>query len=537
MVLSGPLCQFSADEAIQHRGFPVTAPPTSLVVHLAILAVTSAAAFAVATTIIPHLIKLAVRREWLDVPSDTRRMHTVPVPRLGGVAVVGAAGLVVGAIALVLGPEIALRDIALLPALLVALSVVFVTGLVDDLTDLPPRIKFAAQTAAAAIVVVAGFRIESVALVVGMAPLHLGWLSIPISMLWLVGVTNAFNLIDGIDGLAGTVAVLALVMTIIVDVTAHGWYLPLLSVALIGAVAGFLRHNLSPASIFLGDAGAMTLGLFVAVQVVTASTTSEGATYAVLPLFILVLPLLDTALAMGRRWLRGEAVSAADGRHIHHQLLALGLTAHQTVRALGGAMVLLSLVGLAVVFAPPQLALALLLSTGILLVIGLLYVIDWLGYDEFGEFGASVASGVRNVRSIIRQRVLANEVADRIREAETMEQVVAALERLTTEMPLLDVQLLEGDVHLHGPQRQRISPVDQLPVRLDYPFAWESNGTVQEVILRLWSTRPTRSGTQAVERIACRVGPALEEWLRANDESAASATARRRKDPTASRVP
>ncbi|WKW12485.1 MraY family glycosyltransferase [Pseudogemmatithrix spongiicola] len=502
----------------------MTVAPSVGFAQLALVVVTAAVAFGLSTFLIPPLIRLAVRRSWLDVPTEARRVHKVPVPRLGGVAVVAAAGLTFAVTWFTVGPDtVIFRDAGLLPGLIIALSVVFITGLVDDLTDLSPRVKFGAQVIAAGVLVAAGFRIEAIALAAGMPALSLGWLSVPITMLWLVGITNAFNLIDGIDGLAGTVAVLALVVTIVADVLTHGWFPPLLSIALIGAVAGFLRHNLSPASIFLGDAGAMTLGLFIAARVTMASTSADGATYVVLPLFVLVLPLLDTGLAMGRRWLRGDPVSAADGRHIHHQLLALGLTTHQTVRVLGAAMLAFSLVGLVVVFAPPQLALALLVSTGILLCIGLLYLIRWLGYAEFGELGSSVAAGVRDVRSIIRDRILANEVAARIRTANTLEEVTGALEKLTDEVRLLDVQILEGDVHLHGPQRQQISPVDKLPVRLDYPCAWESNGKVQEVILRLWSTRPSPSGAHAIERIACRVGPALEEWLRTHAESAATA--------------
>ncbi len=480
------------------------------------LVLTGAAAFGLAVLAIPPLIRFATARQWLDVPEDDRRVHTVPVPRLGGVAVVFAAVFA----ALVPLLIAASRDLPvfrhehLLPAFIVGSLVVFFTGVVDDLVGLSPARKLFAQVIAAFIVVAAGFRLDSLALVPNGVLLDLGPLAAPLAVLWIVGVTNAFNLIDGVDGLAGTVAVLAILAIIFVDLVSYGMQPLFITVAVLGAILGFLKFNASPARIFLGDGGSMAIGYFLAVRSVLASTGPRGEVYALLPLVILAFPLLDTFLAMGRRWLRGIPVSSADGRHVHHQLLALGLNARQTVRIIGAASLCFSALGISIVFAPPQLTLALMLGGGGLAIVFLFYSVRWLEYGEFTELGASAAAAVRHARGVVRDRILAAEIAERVREAKTFEEVEAALAELVDDIRLLDVQLIEGDVHAHGPQRQQISPVNKLPVRLDYPCAWEQDGQVREVILRLWSDRPSLGGPQAVEQIAARVGPALEAWLK-----------------------
>ena len=479
-------------------------------------------AFAVAAAVIPSLIRLSVRRNWLDIPIEARRIHTIPVPRLGGVAVAFAAAtsVVVSLVLLGADPVMAFRDQQVLAPLFLALSIVFATGLVDDLTELSARLKFTAQLIGACIIVAADFRIESIALAADMPALHLGILSIPVTVLWIVGVTNAINLIDGIDGLAGTFAVLALTLTIAIETFTHGFHPPLMSVAFIGALLGFLRFNIAPASIFLGDAGAMTIGFFLAVQIIDASTVDGGPTFAIIPLLILIFPLLDTALAMGRRWLRGDPISTADGRHIHHQLLSIGLTPQQTIRLIGGATLGLGLVGVVVVFAPPQLAFALFVSSSVLLCVGCLYAVRWLGYDEFLVLSASMVAGVREARMSIRDRILANEAAGRIRDAESFDQVMTALHQLTEQVGFLDVQVLDGDVHSNGPERQRISPLQRLPVRFDFPCAREADGKVEELILRLWGLRSSAGVTKSIEHIATRIGPALEHWIRTHHDIA-----------------
>ncbi len=477
--------------------------------------------FAASVALIPLIIRLSVKHHWLDMP-DERRVHKTPVPRLGGVAIF-VATTVVASILLAVAAARGSVEIGypqLLPGVAIGATIIFLTGLLDDLRGITPRTKLVAQTAAAMAVVAYGFKIDVLALTPGSPTVALGMLAIPITVLWIVGMTNAFNLIDGVDGLAGTVALIALATSIGVDLYLHDFRALFITVAMLGAVFGFLRFNNHPAKIFLGDSGSMTLGFFLSIRLVIASSAENGHLYFLVPLFALAYPLLDTFIAIARRWLRGHPFSRADGRHVHHQVLALGLSTPRTVEVLGLFFAGVAALGLSVTFAPPQFTFAFILGSAVLLFSSMFYGVRWLRYGEFSELGASIASVVRNARIVVQEKIRANEIAERIRKAENLEEVRQALDDLVDEVRVLDVELVAGDVHLHGPERQQISPKDQLPVRLDYPFAWETQGGVREVILRLWSTRPTRGGHPASERVATRIGPALEEWFQTHTREA-----------------
>jgi len=341
------------------------------------------------------------------------------------------------------------------------------------------------------------------------------------------------------------VALIALTVSIGVDLFVHDLRSLYITTAMLGAVFGFLRFNNSPAKIFLGDSGSMTLGFFLAIRLVISSTESQVGgggmvTYALVPIFGLAFPLLDTFIAMARRWLRGHPFSRADGRHVHHQLLALGLSARQTVDILGLFFACVAALGISVAFAPPRLTIAFMLGAGALMFASVFYGTRWLRYGEFAELGASIASVFRNARLVVREKIRANEIAEQIQNAESLEEVQAILQTLVDDMRVLDVELVAGNVHFHGPERQQISPVDQLPIRLDYPFAWETEGGVREVILRLWSVRPQRGVHPATERVATRIGPALEEWFQRNSREATpvfglEAQPQSRKTPSAMR--
>ena len=482
--------------------------------------------FGLTVALIPWIVRGSVSVGLLDQPDSNRRVHTVAVPRLGGVGIfiattTAAAIMMVWSVSM--GADLPYPK--LLPGVVIGATIVFLTGLVDDLKGVSPSSKLIAQTLAALCVVAYGFRIDAIALSPTSGVLDLGMLAIPLTVLWIVGMTNAFNLIDGVDGLAGTVALIALTVSIGVDLFVHDIRSLYITTAMVGAVFGFLRFNNSPAKIFLGDSGSMTLGFFLAIRLVISSTESQVGgggmvTYALVPIFGLAFPLLDTFIAMARRWLRGHPLSRADGRHVHHQLLALGLTARQTVDILGLFFACVAALGISVAFAPPRLTIAFMLGASALMFASVFYGTRWLRYGEFAELGASIASVFRNARLVVREKIRANEIAEQIQNAESLEEVQTILQTLVDDMRVLDVELVAGNVHFHGPERQQISPVDQLPIRLDYPFAWETEGGVREVILRLWSVRPQRGVHPATERVATRIGPALEEWFQRNSREA-----------------
>jgi UDP-GlcNAc:undecaprenyl-phosphate GlcNAc-1-phosphate transferase len=476
--------------------------------------------FALCRLLLPGIIHTATARGWLDHPGD-RRAHRVPVPRLGGVGIMAATALALGgslALAwwLERGDVVASPLGALLPSVLVGCGLVFLIGVKDDLSGVSPRVKLLVQTLAALVVMGSGFLPHTIAMSPGSSPLELGPVAGgALTLLWLVGVTNAFNLIDGIDGLAGTMALVALGTVVLADlIVTPGGSNMMLSLAMAGALLAFLRLNWAPARIFLGDSGSMTLGFFLAVRTVVASTDARGVTYPVVPLVALAYPLLDTFTAMARRWVRGHPLSRADGRHIHHQLRALGFPVPRAVQLLALLFAGVSCTGMAIVFAPARLAAALALAAALGLFALAVYGVRWLGYVEFAEVGASIASVVRNARAVVNDKIKAGEVAERIRGAETLDEVRALLARLVEETRVLDVELvpLDEEARRYGPPSQQISPLDALPLRLDYPLA--AARAEGGLLLRVWAARAGRSVHPAAERVANRIGPVLDEWLR-----------------------
>src|ERR1700733_646978 len=269
---------------------------------------------------LPGLVRLG--RKWLMVDHPgARKVHAVAVPRVGGVAM--ACGVF---IASVFSISLQTADIWFL----VAAAVLTIFGALDDRFDLDYRIKFIGQLAAVAIVIVAGdARIESIALDDRLwLP---AWLSWPITVLFLVGVTNAVNLADGLDGLAGGTTFLCFCAVAMLSGVGFPGSSTALSLAFAGAVLGFLRFNTYPASVFMGDAGSQLLGFSIGVLSVRATQGVASEVSTALPVLLLALPILDTLSVMVQRLSEGRSPFSADKNHIHHKLLALGFDHHEAV--------------------------------------------------------------------------------------------------------------------------------------------------------------------------------------------------------------
>ncbi len=314
----------------------------------------------------PLTIRLARWLGVVDQPGE-RKVHRAPVPRIGGVAVFGGflAGLLFAAWATDNLPQPGQVDVYW-GGLALAATAVLLVGLADDLWGLAFYWKFAGQILAAVFVWFCGFSIEVLSHPLGGA-LELGVLSLPLTVLWIVAITNAVNLIDGLDGLAtgialitaGAVAVIAFIRAEL-GVTAA-------SVALAGSLLGFLRYNFNPARIFLGDSGSMFLGFVLAVTAVRGSQKGPTAVALLVPLLVLGLPLLDTSVAVARRLYRlGHRGARTDGAlryvfanlrevflpdrgHIHHRLLEIGLSHRRAVVVLYGLGSLFALTAFALV--------------------------------------------------------------------------------------------------------------------------------------------------------------------------------------------
>jgi UDP-GlcNAc:undecaprenyl-phosphate/decaprenyl-phosphate GlcNAc-1-phosphate transferase len=285
----------------------------------------------------PLVRGFAAARGWVDSPDGRRKLHAAPVPRVGGLAVFAA--LVAGSAAAVLllpGVRRVAGAADESPAHLLAAALgICLLGLIDDRRSLSPRVKLAAEAVAGLYVYAHGYAVLLVSNPFG-PTFALGWLSLPVTVLWVVGLTNAFNLIDGLDGLAAGVGLFASSVVLVFALLNGHPDIAILSIALAGALLGFLRYNFSPASVFLGDCGSLTLGFVLAALSLRGSMKGPVVVAVATPLLALGFPLLDTALALLRRLWGGRSILAADADHIHHRIVRRGLTPRRAVILLYG---------------------------------------------------------------------------------------------------------------------------------------------------------------------------------------------------------
>ena len=285
------------------------------------------------------------RLAFLDHPDGVRKIHVTPVPRVGGIAIV-LAYVSTFAIALALPFTYTYVLHQALPEILeltVVGLVVFLTGVLDDLVGLSAKQKLLGIGSAAAFAYAAGIRVD----------IHLfhllpswPWVSFLITVIWLVGCTNAFNLIDGMDGLAAGVGLVATVTMLIAALTQGNLPLALATLPLAGCLLGFLRYNFNPASVFLGDSGSLLIGFLLGCFGALWSEKSVTLVALTAPLLAVSIPLLDVMLSIVRRYLRNRPIFQADRGHIHHKLLDRGFTtrgAVLTIYALCGLVAVMSL--------------------------------------------------------------------------------------------------------------------------------------------------------------------------------------------------
>jgi UDP-GlcNAc:undecaprenyl-phosphate GlcNAc-1-phosphate transferase len=286
----------------------------------------AALAMALSLVVTPLVIGLCRRHQALDRP-DARKIHKAGTPRLGGVAVFVAVsiGLSIAAIAGNLGwIDLPVAQARLLPVIYFGLCGFFLIGFLDDLKSIPVLPRLLAQLGVAAAVVLFSSGAIGIRTVFGQYVLP-EWLSVAVTVLWIAGVVNTFNWIDGLDGLAAGIAAISASAFLVLALTEHGLPNSILTAAicvvLIGGVLGFLPYNFHPAKIFIGDGGAFSLGYLLAVVSVIGLFKQAAVISFILPVAILMLPLTDTVFAIVRRLVRGRPVTAPDNRHIHHRML------------------------------------------------------------------------------------------------------------------------------------------------------------------------------------------------------------------------
>lgn len=277
-------------------------------------------AMSVTMALIPPLMNAAARLNILDAPGH-RKVHATPVPRVGGIAM--AAGTM---LALALSGEFQQP----MPAYLAAIAVLLAFGVWDDRVTLNPGAKLVGQLIAVGLVMSwGGVTISTTTLTERY--LLPEWLSLPLTALFLLGVTNAINLADGLDGLAGGTTLLALSALALLAFPSATPFVGVVSIVIIGAILGFLRYNTHPARVFMGDGGSQILGFSAAVLATELTQRETTALSTALPLLLLGMPIIDTLMVMTQRIVERRSPFQADRNHVHHRLLALGFDHHEAV--------------------------------------------------------------------------------------------------------------------------------------------------------------------------------------------------------------
>ncbi|MEY4729581.1 MAG: hypothetical protein RL020_739 [Pseudomonadota bacterium] len=333
--------------------------------------------------LIPPLIQFAARLGFVDIP-DARKVHTGAIPRIGGVAMI--AGTL---IATLLWLELSRQTIAIL----IGIGIIAIFGIWDDRANLNYRLKLLGQFIAACVVVFYGdILIERTPF--NQSPLPL-FLSAPLTIFVLLGITNAINLSDGLDGLAGGVALLSFLAIGILGYRAGSEELVIICLAVIGGIMGFLRFNTHPASIFMGDTGSQYLGFCVGVLAIVLTQSVNPKLSSVTPLLLLGLPVLDTLMVMGLRIHQKRSPFSPDKSHIHHRLLAMGFDQYESVLIIYLLQSTLVLLGFALRYRPDWLVLGvyLLISTSVLFFFRWAWMSGWRfksrGEGESGKFLAN----------------------------------------------------------------------------------------------------------------------------------------------------
>ena len=315
--------------------------------------------------IVPLVIYFSEKKHLVDVPNE-RKIHKGLISRLGGVAIWTSVMLTfVFLVILSYYPKG-----QGLSAIIVGGSLMFLMGLIDDIYGLNAKFKLFIQIAIATIVILLGVRIEYFFNPWG-SNIELGLLSYPITLLWIVGITNAINFIDGIDGLAGSVvSISALAIGIVSLVLAPATPITaLIAFILMGAMCSFLTFNYNPAKIFMGDSGALYAGFLLATLSITGIVKTSTGITMYLPILILAVPLLDIAFSSTRRILKGSSPFVADSEHIHHKLLHAGYSQDRLVLLLASFSMVCALLSIFVVTTKSKFIIGALSLIGVLLIL------------------------------------------------------------------------------------------------------------------------------------------------------------------------
>jgi UDP-GlcNAc:undecaprenyl-phosphate GlcNAc-1-phosphate transferase len=367
----------------------------------------------------------ASRRGLVAVPSNERHLHLAPLPRLGGVAIFISFSLSMVAAA-VFGSHLPSLHSAFEPKTLLTIllpaSIVFLLGVYDDLYTVGPYVKFAIQALSASLLFMGGLRIVNIPVLFGEH--QLPWfVGLPVTILWVLAITNAFNLIDGLDGLAAGSALFSTLVAFVVALLNGYLLVTVMTIALAGAILGFLRFNFNPATIFLGDSGSLFIGFVLSALALAGAQKAPTIVAVAIPVVSFGLPILETSLSILRRLISGRPVFTADREHIHHKLLQHGLTHRQVVIVLYGVSAVFALLSLFLLWPTGS-------SLGLVLAVvgtGIWIGVQRLGYPELGEL-ARVAHRTFEQRQIVINNLAIRRATEELKVARDCEQIRRVLE-------------------------------------------------------------------------------------------------------------
>ncbi len=358
---------------------------------------------------------VAVARGWVRPPGSSRHVHRIPVPRLGGVAIFLATCGLVGAAFLFPGLFGATEDLqARAVWILGPAALIFILGLYDDARSLGARFKFLVQIVAAVILYLEGFGVSQLDLFFGTYTLR-HFLALPLTVFWVLLITNAFNLIDGLDGLAGGSALISTLVVFVASLFLSNSLVSFLAIALAGAILGFLPFNFNPATIFLGDSGSLFIGFFLSALGLAGSQKAPTMVAVAIPVVSFGLPILDVFLSVSRRFLRGKPLFEGDREHIHHKLLARGLSQRQVALILYAVTASFGLLSLSLLHGQRFLALVLTVTGA-----GICLGVQCLGYHEFSEL-QRVARRTVDQRKIIANNLVIRHASESLQTCQNYE--------------------------------------------------------------------------------------------------------------------
>lgn len=338
---------------------------------------------------VPTVRRLAFAWGWVDPVDAARKVHRRPTPRVGGICLfvpfLVGVGLVTAFLTTDLKAEALLKEWGWMIG---GCAAMFALGLADDVHPLGAKVKLLGQFLICGIVVAFGFGIDALTNPFTQETVRLGWIGYPVAVFWLLATTNLINLIDGIDGLAAGVSVFVFTVLALTAVFTAGVGMLMVCLLMIGTLVGFLFFNFPPARIFMGDGGAYFLGFLIGQVGLACQEKSRIAAALVVPIIALGVPIIDTALAILRRGIRGLPIFRADREHVHHRMIDMGVSPQRVVLGLYAICILLSAAGFVVFFRQGkglELALGLIFLLGVAAIWGLGYLRGMQFWKQMGE--------------------------------------------------------------------------------------------------------------------------------------------------------